>query len=95
MKLQSTANKQGDHYVLSGTKMWISTAQEAQKILILVRTKPIDKVEKPSQGLSLFYTDLDRSAVEVKEIPKMGRHAVDTNFLFFDNWKVPASDMVC
>lgn len=96
LKLQSLARreKNGDYYNLSGQKIWISTAQNAQKILILVRTTPLDEVQKPSQGLSLFYTDLDPSAVEITEIPKMGRAAVDTNTLFFDNWRVPASDMV-
>lgn len=94
LKLQSTARRDGDHYVLSGQKIWISTAQNAHKILILVRTTPIDQVSKPSQGLSLFYTDLDQSFVEITEIPKMGRAAVDTNSLFFDNWRVPATNMV-
>lgn len=96
LKLQSLARreKNGDYYNLSGQKIWISTAQNAQKILILVRTTPLDKVQKPSQGLSLFYTDLDPSVVEITEIPKMGRAAVDTNTLFFENWRVPANDMV-
>ncbi|KAK5022489.1 hypothetical protein LTS07_009935 [Exophiala sideris] len=93
LKLQSSATKDGDEYVLSGSKIWISTAQNAQKILILTRTTPLDQVKKPSQGLSLFYTDLT-DAVEITEIPKMGRAAVDTNTLFFDGWRVPARDLV-
>ncbi|KAJ5263932.1 hypothetical protein N7478_011537 [Penicillium angulare] len=94
LRLQSQARKDGDSYLLSGQKIWISTAQNAQKILILVRTTPLDQVTKPSQGLSLFYTDIDPSVVEITEIPKMGRAAVDTNTLFFENWRVPASDLV-
>lgn len=94
LKLQSSARRNGDHYVLSGSKIFISTAQIAEKILILVRTTPLEQVKKPSQGLSLFYTDLDRSAVEITEIPKMGRAAVDTNVLFYDGWKVPAEDLI-
>ncbi|EAS28558.1 acyl-CoA dehydrogenase [Coccidioides immitis RS] len=94
LKLRSMATKDGDHYILKGSKVWISTAQNAEKILILVRTTPVDKVAKPSLGLSLFYTDLDRSQVEVTEIPKMGRAAVDTNTLFFEDWRVPAEDMI-
>jgi alkylation response protein AidB-like acyl-CoA dehydrogenase len=81
-------------YELKGSKVWISTAQVAEKILILVRTTPLDKVAKASQGLSLFYTDLDRSQVEVREIAKMGRAAVDSNQLFFDGWRVPKKDLV-
>ncbi|KAL8243851.1 hypothetical protein R6Q59_010109 [Mikania micrantha] len=69
-KLQSIATKSpsGDHYILKGSKVWISTAQMAEKILILVRTTPLEKCKKPSQGMSLFYTDLDRSQVSVTEI---------------------------
>lgn len=94
LRLQSRAQRDGDHYNLSGQKTWISSAQHAQKILILVRTTPRDQVQKPSQGLSLFYTNIDPSVVKITEIPKMGRAAVDTNTLFFDNWRVPASDLV-
>lgn len=94
LKLRSMATRNGEHYILKGSKIWISAAQHAERILILVRTTPLDKVTKPSQGLSLFYTDLDRSQVDVSEIPKMGRAAVDSNTLFFENWNVPAADMI-
>lgn len=94
LKLQSTARRVEDGYVLSGQKIWISTAQHAEKILILVRTTPRDQVQNPSQGLSLFYTDLQVPQVEITEIPKMGRAAVDTNTLFFDDWHVPLTDRV-
>ena len=89
LRLQSLAVRDGDHYVLKGSKIWTSTAQVAEKILILVRTTPLDHVKKPSEGLTLFYTDLDRTQVQVTEIPKMGRAAVDTNSLYFDGWRVP------
>ncbi|EMC99813.1 hypothetical protein BAUCODRAFT_64113 [Baudoinia panamericana UAMH 10762] len=94
LKLQSLARRDGDDYVLKGSKIWTSTAQVAEKILILVRTTPLEEVKKPSEGLTLFYTDLDRSAVAVTEIKKMGRAAVDTNQLYFDNWRVPAADRI-
>lgn len=95
LRLKSLATKQEDgSYVLKGSKVWTSTAQVAEKILILVRTKALEKCEKPSQGLSLFYTDLDREQVDVQEIPKMGRSAVDSNTLFYENWKVPAEDLI-
>ena len=95
LKLQSLATRHGeDSYTLSGSKIWTSTAQTAEKILILVRTMPLDSVSKPTQGLSLFYTDLDRAHVRVDEIHKMGRAAVDSNVIFFDGWEVPATDRV-
>lgn len=94
LKLQSLATRDGSDYVLKGSKIWTSTAQVAEKILILVRTTPLEEVKKPSEGLTLFYTDLDRSQVSVTEIKKMGRAAVDTNSLYFDGWRVPAADRI-
>lgn len=94
LKMKSVAKRDGDYYYLSGQKTWITTAQHAEKILILVRTTPVEQVKSPSEGLSLFYTPLDRSQVDVKEIGKMGRSAVDSNDVFFDGWKVPVSDRI-
>ncbi|WP_430230113.1 acyl-CoA dehydrogenase family protein [Paraburkholderia tropica] len=92
--LKTQAVRDGDHYVLSGRKIWISTAQVANKMLIIARTTPLDRVAKPTDGLSLFYTDLDRARVEVREIEKMGRKAVDSNMLFIDNLRVPVEDRI-
>lgn len=96
LKLQSlaTKNPDGKSYSVTGSKIWTSTAQTAEKILLLVRTTPLDQVKKSTHGLSLFYTDLDRSKVQVTEIEKLGRAAVDSNILFFDNWQVPAEDLI-
>ncbi len=83
-KLQTRAERRGDRYVINGAKIWISTAQVADKMLILARTTPREGVRKPTDGLSLFYTALDRRFVEVREIEKMGRKAVDSNQMFID-----------
>jgi alkylation response protein AidB-like acyl-CoA dehydrogenase len=93
-RLTTRAVRQGDRYVLSGRKIWISTAQVANKMLIIARTTPLEEVAKPTQGLSLFYTDLDRSHIEVREIEKMGRKAVDSNMLFIDGLEVSAEDRI-
>ena len=92
VELKTRALRDGDSYIVHGTKIWISTAQVANKILLLARTTPLDQVTKRTDGLSLFYTDFDRSRVEVREIAKMGRHAVDSNMLFFDGMRIPAED---
>jgi acyl-CoA dehydrogenase len=92
--LKVRAERRGDHYVLSGQKIWISTAQVANKILILARTTPLDRIKRRTEGLSLFYTDLDRSKVAVRVIAKMGRHAVDSNEMFFDGMAIPAADLI-
>ena len=93
-RLKTRAERAGDHYVLSGQKVWISTAQVADKMLILARTTPIEECKKPTFGLSLFYTDLDRRFVEVREIDKMGRKAVDSNQVFIDGLRVPVEDRI-
>ena len=93
-KLKTRAERRGDHYILSGQKVWISTAQVASKMLILARTTPAEDCPKPTLGLSLFYTDLDRRFVEVREIEKMGRKAVDSNQVFIDGLKVPVEDRI-
>jgi acyl-CoA dehydrogenase len=92
--LKTRAVRDGDHYVINGRKIWTSTAQVTEKMLILTRTTPIEEAARPSQGMTLFYTDLDRSAVEVREIPKMGRMAVDSNMRFIDGLRVPATDRI-
>ncbi|WP_332825501.1 acyl-CoA dehydrogenase family protein [Ramlibacter sp.] len=93
-KLKTRAERHGDHYILTGQKVWISTAQVATKMLILARTTPAEDCPKPTLGLSLFYTDLDRRSVEVREIEKMGRKAVDSNQLFIDGLRVPVEDRI-
>ena len=93
-QLKTFAKREGDTYYVTGHKVWISTAQVTEKMLLLARTTPLDQVSKPTDGLSLFYTDLDRRYVEVREIEKMGRKAVDSNELFIDNLPVPAQDLI-
>ena len=83
--LKTKAVKKGKNYIVSGQKVWISTAQVAEKILLLARAEA---------GLTLFYTAFDRKKIEVREIDKMGRHAVDSNQVFFDAYAVPEEDRI-
>ncbi len=83
--LKTKAVKNGKKYLVTGQKVWISTAQVAEKVLLLTRT---------DAGLTLFYTDFDRQQIEVREIEKMGRHAVDSNQVFFDAYPVPEEDRI-
>jgi acyl-CoA dehydrogenase len=92
--IRTRAERQGGHYVLSGQKIWTSTAQVADKALILVRTTPREQVTRPTDGMSLFYTDLDRAHVEIRAIEKMGRAAIDSNMLFIDRLPVPEHDRI-
>jgi acyl-CoA dehydrogenase len=93
-RIQTAARREGDRYLLRGQKIWTSTAQVARKVLILARTAPLGSGAKPTDGLTLFYTELDRHRVEVREIPKMGRAAVDSNMLFIEDLPVPEGDRI-
>ena len=93
-EISTRADLHGDHYRINGTKIWTSTAQVANKILLLARTTPLDKVKRKSQGMTLFYTDLDKTHAEVRLIHKMGRHAVDSNMVFFEDMRVPVEDRI-
>jgi acyl-CoA dehydrogenase len=92
--LKTRAERRGGAYVVTGTKICISTAQVANKILLLARTTPLEEVKRRTEGLTLFYTDFDRAHVEVREIDKMGRHAVDSNMVFIDGMTVPEEDRI-
>lgn len=93
-QLKLRAEKRGDKYVVNGQKVWISTAQVADNILLLARTTLLEEAEKPTHGLSLFYTPFDRDRIRVNEIEKMGRKAVDSNELFFDDFEIPETDRI-
>ncbi len=92
--IETRAVRDGSHYVVHGQKLWTSTAQRANKIMLLARTAPREAGVQGTDGLSLFYTDLDRAHVEIHEIAKMGRKAVDSNSLFIDGLKIPRGDLI-
>lgn len=93
-QLKLRAERRGDRYLVNGQKVWISTAQVADKMLLLARTTPLEEVITPTRGLSLFYTPLDRTRIRVQEIEKMGRKAVDSNELFFEDFEIPIEDRI-
>jgi acyl-CoA dehydrogenase len=92
--LETRAERTNDGYRINGRKIWTTSAQRANKILIIARTTPKAEARKPTEGLSLFYADFDRSAIEAKPIPKMGRKAVECNTLFIDDLRVPQSALI-
>ena len=92
--LTTKAVRTKDGYVISGRKVWTTMAQRATKMLIIARTTPKDQVKKATEGLSLFYTDFDRSRISATVIPKMGRKAVESNAVFIDNLEIPADDLI-
>jgi len=81
-------------YRVTGRKIWTSSGQVANKIVLLTRTTPKDQCARPTDGMTLFYTDLDHSKIEVRRIPKMGRNAVDSNATFIDDYFIPDADRI-
>jgi acyl-CoA dehydrogenase len=92
--IKTFAEKVPGGYVVRGQKVWTSTAQVASKIMLLTRTTKLEHCAKPTDGITIFYTELDRSKIEVRRIPKMGRKAVDSNAIFIDGLFIPEADRI-
>jgi acyl-CoA dehydrogenase len=93
-RITTFAKRDGDHYVVNGRKVWISKAQESEKVLLLTRTAKFEDSAKKTDGMTLFLTDLDRDHIDIRPIRKMGRNAVSSNELFIDDLRVPVEDRV-
>ena len=93
-KIRTRAVRLDDRYVVNGQKIWTSTAQQADKIVLLARTTPIESCTKLTDGLTLFYANMDPKRIAIHEIQKMGRHAVDSNQVFFDGLEIPVEDRI-
>jgi acyl-CoA dehydrogenase len=92
--IKTFAEKVPGGYIVHGQKVWTSTAQVANKIMLLTRTTKLEDCAKPTDGITIFYTELDRSKIEVRRIAKMGRKAVDSNAIFIDGLFIPESDLI-
>ena len=93
-RIKTFAEKAPGGYLVHGQKVWTSTAQVANKIMLLTRTTRYEEARRPTDGITIFYTDLDRAKIEVRRIPKMGRKAVDSNAIFIDGLFVPEAHRI-
>ena len=93
-RIKTFAEKVKGGYVVRGQKVWTSTAQVANKIMLLTRTTKYEDCKRPTEGITIFYTDLDRAKIDVRRIPKMGRKAVDSNSIFIDGLFIPEEDRI-
>lgn len=93
-RITTFAEKKGDKYIINGHKVFITKAQHADRMLLLTRTTPYEEVEKKTDGMSLFFAPVDRNAITIKEIEKMGRNGIDTNELFIENLEVDEFDLI-
>jgi acyl-CoA dehydrogenase len=93
-RIKTFAEKVHGGYIVRGQKVWTSTAQVANKIMLLTRTTKYEDCRKPTDGITIFYADLDRTKIDVQRIPKMGRKAVDSNSIFIDGLFIPEEDRI-
>lgn len=93
-RLRYRAERQGDHYVFSGEKVWPTMGRSADRMLLIARTTPIEQCKRPIDGLSLFYTKIDRNHVEARKIPKLGRNALESCQLYIDALPIPVADRI-
>jgi acyl-CoA dehydrogenase len=93
-RIKTFAERVDGGYLVNGQKVWTSTAQVANKIMLLTRTTRFEEARRPTDGITIFYTDLDRSKIEVRRIPKMGRKAIDSNAIFIDGLFIPEEDRI-
>ncbi len=92
--IKTKAVLKGDRYIVNGRKVWTTLAQRATKLFLLARTTPREQCTKATDGITLFYTDLDRTRCEAREIEKMGRKCIDSNQFFIDNLEIPVHDRI-
>jgi acyl-CoA dehydrogenase len=90
-RVRTFARRDGDSYVINGRKVWITKAGDCQMMVLVTRTTPREQVDKPTDGLSLFLIDIDRDAIDIRPIDKMGRNAVASNEVRIEDLRVPAS----
>jgi acyl-CoA dehydrogenase len=92
--ISTFARKVDGGWLVSGKKVFISKALEAERMFLLCRTARREESAKKTDGITLFFAPLDRERVTIRRIPKMGRNAVDTNELFIDDLFVPDEDVI-
>ena len=92
--IETVARLEGEHYRVKGRKIWTSKAMESQRVLLLVRTTPRDQVARRTDGMTLLFAELQKPEVTISPIPKLGRNAVRTCEVLYDNLKVAVTDRV-
>lgn len=94
LAIRTSAVKEGEHYRVNGQKVWTSKALESDRVLLLVRTTPLDQVKHRTEGLSLLMCDLKDPGVTIRAIPKAGRNAVASCETVYSDVLVHESDLV-
>jgi acyl-CoA dehydrogenase len=94
LAITTRATRDGDSYIVRGRKVWTTKAQDADRVLLLVRTTPVEECKRRTDGLTLLLVDLHDPGVTINPIAKAGRNAVSSCETVYDNVVVPVSDRV-
>ena len=92
--LKTAARRDGDHYLVKGRKVWTTKALDSERVLLLVRTTPLEQAARRTDGLTLVLAELQRPEVTISPIPKTGRNAVASCEVVYDDLPVAATDRV-
>ncbi len=92
--IETSARLDGDHYIVRGRKVWTTKAMESERVLLLVRTTPRKEVQRKTDGMTLLLAELQRPEVTISPIPKLGRNAVRTCEVVYDDLRVAVTDRV-
>ena len=92
--ITTTAQRDGDYYIVRGRKVWTTKALDAQRVLLLVRTQALEAVDKRTQGMTLLLAELQRPEVSISPIEKVGRNAIATCEVVYDDLPVHVTDRV-
>jgi acyl-CoA dehydrogenase len=93
-RISTLARREGDEYVITGRKVWITKAGESELMVLIARTTPREQVARPTDGLSLFLIEHRAPTVHLEPIRKLGRNAVPSYEVAFDGHRVPASTLI-
>jgi acyl-CoA dehydrogenase len=92
--ISTFARRDGDHYIVRGRKVWTTKALDSERVLLLVRTTPREKCERRTDGMTLLLAELQRPEVTINPISKLGRNAVATCEVVYDDLPVLVTDRI-
>ncbi len=92
--IRTFARREGGRYLVRGRKVWTTKATHCQRVVLLVRTTPRDRVKRRTDGMTLLFAELQRPEVSISPISKLGRNAVSTCEVVYEDLPVSLSDRI-
>ncbi|WP_334127547.1 acyl-CoA dehydrogenase family protein [Sneathiella sp.] len=94
LELKTFAEADGDGWRLNGEKIWITAVDQAEKMLVIARTKKVEEVQKRTDGLSMFMIDVKRDGLTYHPIDKVGTKTLSSCTVFFDDVRIEPEELV-